>query len=114
MEQLVAFVILINTLLVGFMLWGLFKFFPQISRANIHRATTDQHMEIAARSMDPAVSAEIASEADIENMVKPMGVTQDLWENARLLSSEHGITIDDAIVQLQAEHPDGDEGPHGA
>lgn len=111
MEQLVAFVILVNTLLVGFMVWGLFKFFPHISRANIHRATTDQHLEIAARSMDPLVSEDMAATADVEARDKPLGVDATTWEQAILLADEQGCTVDQALNALQAEDPNGDAGP---
>lgn len=104
-EYLIGFLVLVNTGLLGFLMLGLFKFFPKISHSQVHRASTKQLMETDAARRDPSVAAQIAAEAadQAKDPEKPFGITADQWQRAREMAELEGCGIDDALLAVQSD-----------
>jgi hypothetical protein len=114
-EYLIGFLVLCNTALAGFCINALYKHFPKISHSQVHRAATKQHMELSAAAQDTTMSGMLAAQAgaEAEQMEKPFGVTNDMWQTAIQFAQEEGVTIDDALLALQSDESDRGLGPLG-
>jgi hypothetical protein len=104
-EYLVGFLVLMNSALVGFIAFSIYKNFPKISHSNVHRASTKQLMEQAAEMRSIGGIQTVAEDAGegMQDLIreKPLGVVSEHWNRALELAQLEGCTVDEALEVIQ-------------